>query len=279
MRDEAPILATVNRLEEAVATLTAKLAEVVPQDGPARVYQPSPTPQVWRLHAEARERLARKLSAWVQDVYRPLYGHLAARLPACWPQHDLAIVILDVLSELQLDDTLNKRTPGVLVSQGEFTCASCRAWPNCSRPSAPDASTPCRSTGGGPHHDPPSHGPRSGAHRRAAAEQPPGSGAARRLPSKGPAPPAAPRPGQAGRVMTGQEHADPRLNAALRYARANWPVFPCIPGEKVPVTAHGFLDATTDPDKITWCWSRHPDRNVAIATGQPGPGRARRGRP
>jgi len=71
--------------------------------------------------------------------------------------------------------------------------------------------------------------------------------------------------------MTGQEHANPRLNAALRYARANWPVFPCIPGEKVPVTAHGFLDATTDPDKITWCWSRHPDRNVAIATGQPGP--------
>ena len=30
VRDEAPILATVNRLEEAVATLTAKLAEVVP---------------------------------------------------------------------------------------------------------------------------------------------------------------------------------------------------------------------------------------------------------
>ena len=61
------------------------------------------------------------------------------------------------------------------------------------------------------------------------------------------------------------------LAAALRYAQANWPVFPCIPGEKIPATRHGFLDATTDPDKITWWWSRNPERNVAIATGRPGP--------
>jgi hypothetical protein len=71
--------------------------------------------------------------------------------------------------------------------------------------------------------------------------------------------------------VTGQERANPRLAAALRYAAADWPVFPCIPGEKVPVTRHGFLDATTDPDKITWWWSRGPERNVAIATGAPGP--------
>jgi hypothetical protein len=64
---------------------------------------------------------------------------------------------------------------------------------------------------------------------------------------------------------------NPQLAAALRYARSDWPVFPCRPGEKVPVTKHGFLDATTDPDKITWWWSRNPDRNVAIATGAPGP--------
>jgi hypothetical protein len=67
------------------------------------------------------------------------------------------------------------------------------------------------------------------------------------------------------------ERATPALAAALRYARANWPVFPCIPGEKVPATRHGFLDATTDPDKITWWWSRNPEQNVAIATGRPGP--------
>jgi hypothetical protein len=67
------------------------------------------------------------------------------------------------------------------------------------------------------------------------------------------------------------ERANPGLAAALRYAGADWPVFPCSPGGKVPATRHGFLDATTDLDKITWWWSRHPDRNVAIATGTPGP--------
>jgi len=71
--------------------------------------------------------------------------------------------------------------------------------------------------------------------------------------------------------MTGQERANARLAAALRYARANWPVFPCLPGEKTPATKHGFRDATTDPGKITWWWSRNPERNVAIATGRPGP--------
>jgi hypothetical protein len=78
------------------------------------------------------------------------------------------------------------------------------------------------------------------------------------------------RPGEAIGV-TGQEHANARLAAALWYAQADWPVFPCIPGEKVPATKHGFLDATTDPDKITWWWARNPERNVAIATGLPGP--------
>src|SRR5262249_31586621 len=61
------------------------------------------------------------------------------------------------------------------------------------------------------------------------------------------------------RAVTGQERANPRLAAALRYAAAAWPVFPCVPGEKIPVTRHGFLDASTDPDKINWWWSRNPD--------------------
>jgi len=71
--------------------------------------------------------------------------------------------------------------------------------------------------------------------------------------------------------VTGQERANARLAAALRYAQAGWPVFPCIPGEKIPATKHGFRDATTDPGKITWWWSRNPERNLAIATGLPGP--------
>lgn len=62
-----------------------------------------------------------------------------------------------------------------------------------------------------------------------------------------------------------------RQDAAARYARAGWPVFPCRPDAKQPVTRHGVLDAETDPRTIARWWSRHPDANVAIATGSPGP--------
>jgi hypothetical protein len=58
---------------------------------------------------------------------------------------------------------------------------------------------------------------------------------------------------------------------ALAYAAHGWPVFPCQPDSKQPATRHGFLDATTDPDKITWWWRRQPEANLAIATGRPGP--------
>jgi len=64
---------------------------------------------------------------------------------------------------------------------------------------------------------------------------------------------------------------DAYLRAALAYARTGWRVFPVVPLEKVPACAHGVNDATTDPEQITRWWAHHPDRNVAIATGTPGP--------
>ena len=71
--------------------------------------------------------------------------------------------------------------------------------------------------------------------------------------------------------MSGQREQDSSQDAAMRYAGAGWPVFPCIPGEKVPCTRNGLLDASTDPDRVASWWGRNPDRNVAIATGAPGP--------
>jgi Bifunctional DNA primase/polymerase, N-terminal len=64
---------------------------------------------------------------------------------------------------------------------------------------------------------------------------------------------------------------DATLRQALAFAECGWPVFPCQSGQKIPATKHGFLDATTDEEQITRWFARHPDRNLAIATGAPGP--------
>jgi hypothetical protein len=61
------------------------------------------------------------------------------------------------------------------------------------------------------------------------------------------------------------------LRQALAFAARGWPVLPCLPGEKIPATAHGYRDATTDERQITVWFASHPDWNLAIATGTPGP--------
>ena len=64
---------------------------------------------------------------------------------------------------------------------------------------------------------------------------------------------------------------DHTLHQALAYARRGWPVFPCLPGQKIPATTHGYKDATTDEQQIT-AWFGHAQQwNLAIATGTPGP--------
>jgi hypothetical protein len=56
------------------------------------------------------------------------------------------------------------------------------------------------------------------------------------------------------------------LEAALAYTEMGYAVFPCVPGGKVPLTEHGFLDATTDPVKIEAWWAQHPAANIGMAT-------------
>jgi len=56
--------------------------------------------------------------------------------------------------------------------------------------------------------------------------------------------------------------------AALAYAKRGYPVFPCRPRGKEPLTPQGFKDATTDPAQVRRWWGRWPDANVAIPTGE-----------
>jgi putative DNA primase/helicase len=55
------------------------------------------------------------------------------------------------------------------------------------------------------------------------------------------------------------------LEAALAYARAGTPVFPCR--EKKPITRKGFHDATTDESQIRNWWTAAPNAQVAAPTG------------
>lgn len=59
----------------------------------------------------------------------------------------------------------------------------------------------------------------------------------------------------------------PLPQAAVRYAAAGVLVFPCVPGEKRPLTAHGFHDTTTDPRQVRAWWVRSPMANIGIPTG------------
>ena len=56
-------------------------------------------------------------------------------------------------------------------------------------------------------------------------------------------------------------------DAAWSLASVGVPVFPCVPGEKRPLTRRGFHDATTDLDQVSEWWDRWPSANLAIPTG------------
>src|SRR6187399_1928561 len=60
---------------------------------------------------------------------------------------------------------------------------------------------------------------------------------------------------------------NPRLLAALGYAKRGWAVLPCRPRGKSPANKHGFKDATTDKAAIVGAWAANPSANVGIATG------------
>jgi hypothetical protein len=103
------------------AAALARLTVTSQADPEADGYQPGPAPAWWKLAATERQEPIARLRAWVEQVYRPGYGHLAVTLGPCWPSHDLCLYGLDILSELWSVLYLQpRRSGGLLSAQAEY---------------------------------------------------------------------------------------------------------------------------------------------------------------
>lgn len=56
------------------------------------------------------------------------------------------------------------------------------------------------------------------------------------------------------------------IECALAYAELGYFVFPCVPGKAIPLTEHGFKDASNNPEQIRLWWDKNPDANIGLAT-------------
>src|SRR5690606_39132880 len=61
--------------------------------------------------------------------------------------------------------------------------------------------------------------------------------------------------------------AVPLPQAAVRLAVSGVPVFPCVSGEKRPLTRHGFQEASVDLAQVAAWWHRWPSANIGIPSG------------
>ncbi len=123
---QAAILDSLDGLDQQVAALATQLTDLTPtrghgDHGEDGSYQPAPTARWWKLTGDERDQALARLRAWVEQIYRPGYGHLAAALGPCWDQHPLCLYGLDWLMELwSLLYLAADRTAGTIASQAEW---------------------------------------------------------------------------------------------------------------------------------------------------------------
>ena len=118
---QAAALARLEGLDAQVAHLADQFTSGSPPNPDPGAYQPVPSPKWWKLTREDRQDAVARLRAWVDQVYRPGYGQLAATLGPCWETHDLCLYALDIASDLWSVLYLQPhRSPGLLTAQAEF---------------------------------------------------------------------------------------------------------------------------------------------------------------
>ena len=115
LEGDTAVLTRFEALNRQVADLAAQLGS-----DPGG-HRPGPAPAWWKLAAAERQESIARLQAWMEQVYRPGYGHLAATIGPCWPSHDLCLYGLDILSGLWSVLYLQpSRTSRLLSAQAEY---------------------------------------------------------------------------------------------------------------------------------------------------------------
>jgi hypothetical protein len=119
---QAALLDALEGIDQQVAALARRLTDMAGTTGADdETYQPAPGPRWWKLNGPERKEALNRLRAWVEQVYFPEYGHLAAALGTCWDQHPLCLYGLDWLMELWTVLYLAPgRTTALLASQAEW---------------------------------------------------------------------------------------------------------------------------------------------------------------
>jgi hypothetical protein len=119
---QAALLDALDAIDQQVAALARQLSAMAgPGSGDDNAHRPIPGPRWWKLDGPQREEALNRLRAWVEQVYRPGYGHVAATLGPCWDQHQLCLYGLDWLIELWSVLYLTPdRTTALLASQAEW---------------------------------------------------------------------------------------------------------------------------------------------------------------
>ena len=98
---EHEILRNLDGLDVKVAELTECVLNLAPPvPGETDDYLPASTTRWWQIDDDEREEAITRLQFWVSKIFVPGYGYLAKLLPACWPQHELALYSLSWLMEL-----------------------------------------------------------------------------------------------------------------------------------------------------------------------------------
>jgi hypothetical protein len=117
----AEVSALLGRMSGQISALVAPAGEGEDDEPGYQVNQPPPW---WKPADQRCQDVAGRLSDWVDDVYRPVYGYLADLLAPCWRRHPLCLAYLDVLHEAWCLLYLNRRDPKMVFAQLDWLSRS-----------------------------------------------------------------------------------------------------------------------------------------------------------